>query len=230
MVSSDVNFLKGRKLWRYVTGDIQAPTQGAAETPTEFIVQLEEWNKTGTWTVYQCFLALDIFYMGSVDSVRAQVAISELLSEETRLGLVSTSHVDTALATPDSRGHGSSGGSRSFSASGSQSSGSVSRPNECTFCHATNHRLLTCPIWVCKNCRQRGPGHYRSDCPNNPTRRDTRPQSTTATVRVSSIASASPTMIIVSDLSALVQQILLVSGNPSTALSASTGSADGSDS
>ncbi|GFS31938.1 hypothetical protein Acr_00g0020070 [Actinidia rufa] len=34
----------------------------------------------------------------------------------------------------------------------------------------------------------------------------------------------------VSDLLALVQQILSASGNPSTALSASTGSADGSDS
>ncbi|GFS38749.1 hypothetical protein Acr_00g0059180 [Actinidia rufa] len=40
------SFLKGRKLWRYVTGDIQAPTQGAAETPTEFIVRLEEWDTT----------------------------------------------------------------------------------------------------------------------------------------------------------------------------------------
>ncbi|GFZ05934.1 hypothetical protein Acr_18g0001040 [Actinidia rufa] len=158
-------------------------------------------------------------------------AISELLSEETRLGLVSTSHVDTALATPGSRGRGSSGRSRGFSASGSQSSGgSASRPNECTFCHATDHRLLTCPIRVCKTCRQRGPGHYRSDCPNNPTRRDTRPQSTTVTVGVSSTASASPTLIDVSDLPALVQQIMSASGNPSTALSASTGSADGSDS
>ncbi|GFS46412.1 hypothetical protein Acr_00g0102120 [Actinidia rufa] len=111
-----------------------------------------------------------------------------------------------------------------FSASGSQSSGgSASRPNECTFCHATDHRLLTCPIRVCKTCRQRGPDHYRSDCPNNPTRRDTRPQSTAATAGVSSTTSASPTLIDVSDLPALVQQILSASGNPSTALSASTG-------
>ncbi|GFZ21561.1 hypothetical protein Acr_29g0007230 [Actinidia rufa] len=69
-------------------------------------------------------------------------AISELLSEETHLGLVSTSHVATTLATPSSRGRGSSGGSHSFSASG----GLASRPNECTFCHSTDHRLLTCPI------------------------------------------------------------------------------------
>ncbi|GFY91548.1 hypothetical protein Acr_07g0017440 [Actinidia rufa] len=158
----------------------------------------------------------------------AHSAISELLFEETRLGLVSTSPVDTALATPGSRGRGSSGGSRGFSASGSQSSGgSASQPNECTFCHATDHRLLTCPVQVCKHYRQRGPSHYRSDCPNNPTRRDTRPHSTTATTGVSFTASASHALIDVSDLPALVQQILSASGNPSTALSASTGSADG---
>ncbi|GFZ13668.1 hypothetical protein Acr_23g0020530 [Actinidia rufa] len=118
--------------------------------------------------------------------------IFELLFEETRLDLVLTSHVATALATPGSRGRGSSGGSRSFLASGSQSSGgSASRPNECTFCHATDHRLLTCPI-----------------------------RSTAATAGVSSTASASPTLIDISDLPALVQQIMLASGNPSTVLSA----------
>ncbi|GFZ07781.1 hypothetical protein Acr_19g0007180 [Actinidia rufa] len=250
-----------------------APTQGAAKTPTEFIVRLEEWDSKNyqiiTWirntsipsislqfgrfdTAHAIwdFLAtrytttdlayqqcLILFLMGLSDiyePVRASLlhriplptleqAISKLLFEETRLGLVSTSHVATALATPGSKGRGSSGGSRSFSASGSQSSGgSASRPNECTFYHATNHRLLTCPIRVCKTCHQRGPGHYRSDCPNNPTRRDTHPQSTAATTGVSSTASASPTLIDVSDLLALVQQIMSASGNPSTALSAST--------
>ncbi|GFZ17844.1 hypothetical protein Acr_26g0011140 [Actinidia rufa] len=51
---------------------------------------------------------------------------------------------------------------------------------------------------------------------------NTRPQSTTATAGVSSTASASPTLIDVSDLSALIQQIMSAFGNPSTALSAST--------
>ncbi|GFY82953.1 hypothetical protein Acr_02g0011930 [Actinidia rufa] len=322
------SFLKGRKLWRYVTGDIKAPTQGAAETPTEFIALLEEWDSknhqiimwirntsipfislqfgrfdtahalweflvtryttadlacqyqlmtslcrqrqelgqsisaflpqiysiwdqlapsepkwlcAGDSTLFATYRdqqRLILFLMGLsniYEPVRASLlhripfltleqAISELLSEETRLGLVSTSHVATALATPGSRGRGSSGGSRSFSASGSQpSSGSASRPNECTFCHATDHRLLTCPIQVCKTCRQRGPGHYRSDYPNNLTHRDTRPQSTTATAGVSSTASASPTLIDISDLPTLVQQIMSASGNPSTALSASIG-------
>ncbi|GFZ10946.1 hypothetical protein Acr_22g0003440 [Actinidia rufa] len=305
------SFLKGRKLWRYVTGDIKAPTQGAAETPTEFIVQLEEWDSKNhqiiTWirntsipsislqfgrfdtahaiwdflvtryttadlacqyqlmtslcrqrqeprqsisaflpqiysiwdqltpsepkwlcagdstlfATYRDQQRLILFLMGLSDiyePVRASLLhriplptleqpISELLSEETRLGLVSTSYVATALATPGSRGRGSSGGSRSFSASGSPSSGgSASRPNECTFCHATDHRLLTCPIRVCKNYHRRGPGHYRSDCPNNPTRRDTRPQSTAATAGVSSTASASSTLIDISDLPALDQR------------------------
>ncbi|GFS35766.1 hypothetical protein Acr_00g0041870 [Actinidia rufa] len=308
------SFLKGRKLWRYVTGDIKAPTQGAAETSTEFIVRLEEWDSKNhqiiTWIrntsipsislqfgrfdtahaiwdflvtryttadlacQYQLMTSLCrqrqepgqsisaflpqiysiwdqltpsepkwlcagdstlfatyrdqqrpiLFLMGLSDiyePVRASLlhriplptleqAISELLSEETRLGLVSTSHVATALATPGSRGRGSSGGSRSFSASGPPSSGgSASRPNECTFCHATDHRLLTCPIRVCKTCHRRGPGHYRSDCPNNSTRRDTRPQSTAATAGVSSTASASSTLIDISDLPALVQQIMI---------------------
>ncbi|GFY96520.1 histone acetyltransferase of the CBP family 12 [Actinidia rufa] len=263
------SFLKGRKLWRYVTGDIQAPTQGATETPTEFIVRLEEWDSKNhqiiTWIRNTSIPSISLQF-GRFDTAHAiwdflatryttadlacqyqlmtslcrqrqepgqsisaflpqiysiwdqltssepkwlcaasllhriplptlEQAISELLSEETRLGLVLTFHVATALATPGSRGRGSSGGSRSFSASSSQSSGgSVSRPNECTFCHAADHRLLTCPIRVCKTCRQRGPGHYRSDCPNNPTRRDTRPQSTAATAGVSSTASASPTL------------------------------------
>ncbi|GFS41173.1 hypothetical protein Acr_00g0072770 [Actinidia rufa] len=111
--------------------------------------------------------------------------ISELLSKETRLGLISTSHVDTALATPGSRGRGPFGGSRGFSTS--------------------------------------GPGHYHSDCPKNSTRRDTHPQSTTATTGVSSTASAFPNLIDVNDLFALVQQIMSVSNNPSTALSASSG-------
>ncbi|GFZ06690.1 hypothetical protein Acr_18g0008600 [Actinidia rufa] len=265
------SFLKGRKLWRYVTGDIKAPTQGAAKTPTEFIVRLEEWDisaldfpvptETGPGQSISAFLPqiysiwdqltpsepkwlcagdstlfatyrdqqrLILFLMGLSDiyePVRASLlhriplstleqAISELLSEETRLGLISSSHVDTALAAPVFKGRGSFGGSRGFSTSGTQSSGSASQHNEGTFCHTTDHRLLTCPVRFCQYCRKKGPGHYKSDCPNNPTRRYTRPQSTAATVEVSSSASTPPTLIDVSDLPALVQQILSASVIP----------------
>ncbi|GFY89916.1 hypothetical protein Acr_07g0001130 [Actinidia rufa] len=304
------NFLKGRKLWRYVTGDIKAPTQGAAETPTEFIARLEEWDSKNhqiiTWirntsipsislqfgrfdtahTIwdflstryttadlacqYQLLTSLCrqrqdpgqsiSTFLPQIYSIWDQLTPSEPkwlcagdstlfatyrdqqrlilflmglsdIYEPVRASLLHRIPLPTLEQAISELGRGSSGGSRSFSASGSQSSGgSAPRPNECTFCHATDHRLLTCPIRVCKICRQRGPGHYRSDCPNNPTRRDTRPQSTAATAGVSSTASASPTLIDVSDLPALVQQIMSASGNPSTALSASTGSADGSDS
>ncbi|GFS37423.1 hypothetical protein Acr_00g0051930 [Actinidia rufa] len=112
-------------------------------------------------------------------------AISELLSEETRLGLVSTSHVNTALATSGSRGR-SSGGSCGFSASGSQSSGPIVRITLHieTLVLSLLLLLLGYPL----------------------------------------LLSASPTLIDVSDLPALVQQILSASGNPSTALSASTSS------
>ncbi|GFS37321.1 hypothetical protein Acr_00g0051390 [Actinidia rufa] len=146
-------------------------------TPSE-----PKWLCAGDSTLFSTYRdqqCLILFLMGLSDiyePVRASLlhriplptleqAISELLSEETRLGLVSTSHVATALATLGSRGRGSSSGSRSFSASGSQfSGGSASRPNE-------------------------------SDCPNNPTRRDTRPQFPAATAGVSSTTSASPTLI-----------------------------------
>ncbi|GFY90215.1 hypothetical protein Acr_07g0004120 [Actinidia rufa] len=91
-------------------------------------------------------------------------AISEFLSEETCLGLILTSYVDTTLATPGSKGRGPSSGSR-----------------------------------------------------------DTRPQSTTVNVGVSSITSASDTLIDVSDLPAFVQRIMSSFGNPFIALSASLG-------
>ena len=37
-------FLKGRKLWRYVTGDIKCPTQFLAETDAAYADRLEEWD------------------------------------------------------------------------------------------------------------------------------------------------------------------------------------------
>lgn len=309
------SFLKGRKLWRYATGDIEIPVKEADEKPNDFMLRLEEWDSKNhqiiTWirntsipsislqfgrfdsahalwkflatryttadlacqyqlmtslcrqrqepgqsisaflpqiysiwdqltssdpkwncdadavlfTTYRDQQRLILFLMGLSDAfepVRASLlhriplptldqAISELLSEETRLGLSSNTHMDTALAAPNFRGRGSSNGSR----------GSSSRNNECTFCHATNHRLLTCPTRICQHCHKRGPGHYRSDCPKRPSPQDTRPQSTAAIAGDSVISSTSSKLIDVNDLSALLQQIMSGSGNPSTALSAS---------
>ena len=38
------SFLKGRKLWRYIIGDIKAPVQGDAKTLIEFIMRFEKWD------------------------------------------------------------------------------------------------------------------------------------------------------------------------------------------
>ena len=38
------SFLKGRKLWRYVFGDIKSPVQSATETAAEYTERLEEWD------------------------------------------------------------------------------------------------------------------------------------------------------------------------------------------
>ncbi|GFZ21423.1 hypothetical protein Acr_29g0005850 [Actinidia rufa] len=298
------SFLKERKLWRYVTGDIESPVQGVAETPTEYIECLEEWNSKNhqiiTWirntsipsislqferfdTAYAIwnFLATRYttanracqyqlltslcrqrqepgqsisVYLSQIYSIWDQLTLFEpewvsaadaalfaiyrdqqrlilflMGLSDARLGLIPTSYVDTALVVPSFRACGSSSGSRGSSTFSAQSSVSISRHNECTFCHATDHRLLTCPVRVCKHCRQRCPRHYLSDCPKVPTRRDIRPQSTTATAQASYTASAFSTLIDVSDLPALVQQILSTSTNLSTALFAPSGSADGSD-
>lgn len=75
-------------------------------------------------------------------------AISELPSEETRLGTLKSQHLDTVLATHQSRG-----------------SPSVQRSDSCRYCHSPDHALLRCPIRVCKHCHKTGPGHYQDDCP-----------------------------------------------------------------
>ena len=36
------SFLKGRKLWRYVTGDLTCPTQSQTETNEKFVDRLED--------------------------------------------------------------------------------------------------------------------------------------------------------------------------------------------
>ena len=38
------SFLKGRRLWRYVTGEITKPTKQGNEDETKFYERLEEWD------------------------------------------------------------------------------------------------------------------------------------------------------------------------------------------
>ncbi|GFZ20913.1 hypothetical protein Acr_29g0000750 [Actinidia rufa] len=254
-------FLKGRKLWRYVTGDIKAPTQGAAETPTDlqfgrfdtahaiwdflvtryttadlacqyqlmtslcrqrqepgqsisaFLPQIysiwdqltpsePKWLCAGDSTLFATYRdqqRLILFLMGLSD-IYEPVRASLLH----RIPLLTLEQAISELLSEETR---------------------LGLPLDLMSAHSVMLLTIACSLVLfgfAKICRQRGPGHYRSDCPNNPTRRDTRPQCTAATAGVSSTASASPTLIDVSDLSALVQQIMSASGNPSTALSAST--------
>ncbi|KAF7126447.1 hypothetical protein RHSIM_Rhsim11G0068500 [Rhododendron simsii] len=85
-------------------------------------------------------------------------AISELLSEETRLGTLKSQSLDSALATHRRR-----------DVQPSQSSGPPSQfPGSCTYCHSLSHELLRCPVRTCKHCHKTGPRHYQSDCWKNP--------------------------------------------------------------
>jgi hypothetical protein len=38
------SFLKGHRLWRYVTGEIQAPVRSKDEEDTKFADRLEDWD------------------------------------------------------------------------------------------------------------------------------------------------------------------------------------------
>lgn len=82
-------------------------------------------------------------------------AISELLSEETRLGTLKTQHqhLDTVLVTSQSTG---------------RSAIPSSDGDGCRYCHSPDHNLVQCPIRVCKHCHKTGPGHRQYDCPKNP--------------------------------------------------------------
>jgi hypothetical protein len=38
------SFLKGYRLWRYITGEIQAPVRSKDEEHTKFADRLEDWD------------------------------------------------------------------------------------------------------------------------------------------------------------------------------------------
>lgn len=86
-------------------------------------------------------------------------AISKLLSEETRLNSLKPKSIDIVLATHQRRG------THPVNYGGNQS---PQVPNSCHCCRKTDHLLLNCPVRVCKHCHQIGPGHYQSNCPQNP--------------------------------------------------------------
>ncbi|KAI3684802.1 hypothetical protein L6452_34028 [Arctium lappa] len=89
-------------------------------------------------------------------------AISELISEETRLHMRSPMPAtDSVLYTshPKSKGKWTNNNHSKY----------VGKTNtsECAFCHSTAHLLLDCPIRKCRRCGITYPRHYESDCPKN---------------------------------------------------------------
>ncbi|XP_028053745.1 uncharacterized protein LOC114258087 [Camellia sinensis] len=83
-------------------------------------------------------------------------AISELLSEETRLGTLQPHHVDSVLATPPYQ--------PSF----------PQRTTACLYCQnralPSTHLLVNCPVRTCRYCNKLSPGHLQQDCLRHPSR------------------------------------------------------------
>ncbi|KAJ9540774.1 hypothetical protein OSB04_027280 [Centaurea solstitialis] len=134
-----------------------------------------------TATLYQAYfnqLHLITILMGLQDkfeNVRASLlhrhplpslddAITELLSEETRLQLRTPTPTpsESVFYTPSSfkpKGKG-------FQNSYSKPQGKPS-PKECAFCHSPSHSLIDYPIRRCKGCGIQHPRHLLSECPQN---------------------------------------------------------------
>ncbi|XP_059639814.1 uncharacterized protein LOC132282224 [Cornus florida] len=324
------SFLKGKKLWRIITGDLFEPVQVETETKEKYGDRLEEWDSKNhqiiTWFRNTCISSISIefgrfnyaksiwdflkhrytttdlahqyqlltnlhsktqqpgqsistfvseihaiwdqlslseptwscatdatkfttyrdrqrvicqrvimFLMAlqpSFEPVRASLlhrhplptledAITELLSKETRLNTSQPQVTDAALATHYPR---------------KKPASSFSSPKECTYCHNTDHALLTCPTRICKFCHKKGPGHYQSDCPKNWQSRTNSSRGTSSSYRhpsssftvVTAEGSCPPaptvTTMSTNDIEALLKQILSNNGTPhSTAMSVTSG-------
>ncbi|KAJ9545133.1 hypothetical protein OSB04_024840 [Centaurea solstitialis] len=117
-------------------------------------------------------------------------AITELLSEETRLQLRTPASVpsesifSTSTSSFSSKGKGfqksynrppgfqNSYNNKPSELPNNKSSGKPSG-NECTFCHSPSHYLVDCPIRRCKHCGIQHPRHLLSECPQNPKKHQT---------------------------------------------------------
>ncbi|KAH7841997.1 hypothetical protein Vadar_000297 [Vaccinium darrowii] len=167
----------------------------------------------------------------SIDKFLSQ-AISELFSEETRLGTTKSQSLDAVLATHQTR-----------------ICSSAPNPNVCRHCHSPDHQLFYCLVRICKHCLKPRKGHYQEDCYKNPNRRATgnfgskggqyksgnRAKHTIASRTAAATAKGSSSTIPFppdtyppvskSDIEAIVRQVLLNFGMPpSTALSMTSGS------
>ncbi|KAK2978854.1 hypothetical protein RJ640_010424 [Escallonia rubra] len=162
-------------------------------------------------------------------------AIAELLSEETRQGLLQTRHPDIVLVAPSRPSHISSPSSTS------RRSSSSSFQQECRYCHEFGHKTLDCHVRPCRLCRKIGAGHFPQDCPRNPEKWSKNPSSTSALPKPGNQSKFKPfshsaavaddvlnnspsSMLSVNDVAEIVKQIMSNSGTPSSsALSVTLG-------
>ena len=68
-----ISFLKERKLWRYVTGDIPQPTRKADETDEAFAARLDDWDSNNhkiiTWILNMSSINIAIEF-GKYETVK----------------------------------------------------------------------------------------------------------------------------------------------------------------
>ncbi|KAK2965341.1 hypothetical protein RJ640_013804 [Escallonia rubra] len=222
------SFIKGKKLWRYLTGDITIPVKTADEPQLKFDERLDDWVSKNHQIITSSLLHRSP--LPTLDN-----AVAELLSEETRRGLLQTRRSDTVLAAPSRPSHISS------PSSASRRSSSSSFQHECRYCHEFGHKTLDCHVRPCRLCRKIGAGHFPQDCPRNPEKWSKNPSSTSAPSKPGiqsrfkppshSVVAAddvlndsSSSALSVNDVAEIVKQIMSNSGTPSSsALSVTSG-------
>ncbi|KAJ9563285.1 hypothetical protein OSB04_008445 [Centaurea solstitialis] len=200
------------QLWTTFQSKRQLPDQPVSSYISEMQAIRDHLNlgapqvHDNTVKLYQAYfnqLHLITILMGLLDkfeNVRASLlhkhllpsledAITELLSEETRLQLrtpasaPSESVFYTSTSSSSSKGkgfqkfyHRPPGFQNSYNKPPelphNKSSGKPSG-NECTFCHSPSHFLVDCPIRRCKHCGIQHPRHLLSECPQNPKKHQT---------------------------------------------------------
>ncbi|KAH7845384.1 hypothetical protein Vadar_001385 [Vaccinium darrowii] len=204
------SFIKGKKLWRIITGDVVKPIKGDTETQLKYDERLDDWDSKNhliiTWCRNTSVTSINLQF-GRFQNVDGPAkAIWDFLKE--RYSTTGLAHQYQLLSLLH-RMHQEPGQSIDNFLSQTRIGSSAPNPNLCRYCHSPDHQLLYCPIRICKHCLKPGKGHYQEDCYKNPNRH----------------AADTYSPVSKSDIKAIVKQVLLNSGTPpSTALSMTSGS------